>query len=284
MDRLGFCKEEHSEAPRTALIPREDKPPDVKEVWFAGDHCGMSFNLLSHSNHVSSPILDVGGGHEKDDDKSIKPDESNIKYTPALSNIPLRWMIREFYEAGRNNELNIRWRVTRLARYGIFLPAIEYTNDDPNDANAILDDDKLQKKRQERQALRERRERLLKVDLNQGSATTGDVLALADTYFFPSSILIEPDTVKFDTTEEVKKKYPRRAKFTRSKVFRSGVMTDLDFHDRDVTARHYDALWNWDNFSFSHIMGMALWWFLEFIPYMNTVQNKKTNLWESKIR
>jgi len=239
LDRLGFCKEEHSETPRTALVPREDKPPDVKEVWFAGDHC------------------DVGGGHEKDDDKSIKPDENNIKYTPALSNIPLRWMIREFYEAGRNKELNIRWRNTRLARYGIFLPAIEYTNDDPKDASAILDDDKVRKERQERQ---ERRERLLKVDLSQ-----------------------EPETVKFDTTEEVKKKYPRRAKFTRSKVFRSGVMIDLDFHDRDVTARHYDALWNWDNFSFSHIMGMGLWWFLEFIPYMNTVQNKKTNLWESKI-
>ena len=91
---------------------------------------------MGHSNHVSSPILDVGGGNVDDDRKDIEPDENNIKYTPALANIPLRWMIREFYEAGLINEFNIRWRPGRLARYGIYLPPVKYTNDEPNDIRA----------------------------------------------------------------------------------------------------------------------------------------------------
>lgn len=45
LDLLGLCKEDHSEPAKIALIPSEETPPDVKEIWFAGDHCGMSFHL-----------------------------------------------------------------------------------------------------------------------------------------------------------------------------------------------------------------------------------------------
>jgi len=229
LDRLGLCKDDHSEAPTVALVPREDEPPDVKEVWFAGGHA------------------DVGGGNVMDDDKRIKPDKDNIKYTPALSNIPLRWMIREFYEAGLTYHLNIRWRSRRLARYGIYLPDVPYTNDDPNDAHAGRDDEKPRQPR-----------------------PSGEELGQA------------PKIIKFDGMDEHKRKHLRRAKFFRTKVFPSGVMFDLDFHERDVVAQYYDALWAFD--SPGRFMGMALWWFLELIPYVSVVQNKKTNLWESKVR
>ena len=102
------------------------------------------------------------------------------------------------------------------------------------------------------------------------------------TCVFPSSTLA-PKTVELQTTAKEKEKYPRRAKFTRSKVFPSGVMIDLDFHDRDVAAPQNDSLWKWKELSFGGLMGMMLWWFLEFIPFVNNVQNKKTLLWESKV-
>lgn len=229
LDLLGFCKEDHSEPTKIALIPSEKNPPDVKEVWFAGDHC------------------DVGGGNEEDDRKDIYPDENNIKYTPALANIPLRWMIREFYEAGLLNEFNIRWRAGRLARYGIYLPPVKYTNDDPNDVGAR----------------------------DNGKSCAGP----------PSKKDLDeaPETIELHTTAKEKHLHPRRAKFTRSKVFSSKVMIDLDFHDRDVAAPHNDSLWNWKKFSFGRFMGMMLWWFLEIVPFVSNVQNKKTLLWESKV-
>jgi hypothetical protein len=57
---------------KSTLKAREvdlDPDTDVKEVWFAGDHG------------------DVGGGHVKDSEPN------------ALSNIPLRWMVKEVMES-----------------------------------------------------------------------------------------------------------------------------------------------------------------------------------------
>jgi hypothetical protein len=59
---------------------------DVREVWFAGCHCGMC-NRLGAALPFLYCHVDVGGGSVKND-------------TPySLSRIPLRWMIRECFRA-----------------------------------------------------------------------------------------------------------------------------------------------------------------------------------------
>ena len=65
------------------------KPPtDIKEVWFAGCHCGTSIiRQFDHCSDGCSFPLDVGGGSV-----SNRTDYS-------LARIPLRWMVREIFRA-----------------------------------------------------------------------------------------------------------------------------------------------------------------------------------------
>ncbi|PSR72077.1 hypothetical protein PHLCEN_2v12058 [Hermanssonia centrifuga] len=62
---------------------------DVKEVWFAGCHCGSSLLYSSIGVHSLIPTnrynVDVGGGSVKNSEKH------------NLARIPLRWMIRECF-------------------------------------------------------------------------------------------------------------------------------------------------------------------------------------------
>src|SRR5258707_9497620 len=61
-----------------------------------------------------------------------------LDYVPTLSNIPLRWMIRELYEADKRCNLNIRWRPVQLARYGVYLPPLPLTNNGhPNGSSPL---------------------------------------------------------------------------------------------------------------------------------------------------
>src|SRR5260370_40243705 len=61
-----------------------------------------------------------------------------LDYVPTLSNISLRWMIRELYEADKRCNLNIRWRPVQLARYGVYLPPLPLTNNGhPNGPNSL---------------------------------------------------------------------------------------------------------------------------------------------------
>lgn len=86
-------------------------PTDVKEVWFAGCHCGTSFSC---SAHVIEPKIltimdvtppDVGGGNAKDSDPH------------ALANIPLKWMLKEIIAA----DTGLIFRRSALARAHIDL-------------------------------------------------------------------------------------------------------------------------------------------------------------------
>ncbi|KAF8330812.1 uncharacterized protein EI90DRAFT_3124026 [Cantharellus anzutake] len=260
LDRLGL---HGNHGPPTTLIPEEEYPPDVREVWFAGGHC------------------DVGGGNAPDDkpwNEIDKQDPNEPRYSPSLANIPLRWMIREFYEADLKYNLNIRWRSIRLARYGIYLPPIIYTNNDDSDLNVALDDDPGNRNLRRTQNSADDRSSALPIS---GSTPSPPVGGTADSSrLAPSEIVVKPT----DADKEKLKKHPRRATFLRSKEFRSGVKYDLDFFDRDLKAESYDELWRWDNLSFDTIAAMLLWWTLELMPFMRHVQNKHTFLWESKLR
>ncbi|KAF8330823.1 uncharacterized protein EI90DRAFT_3059388 [Cantharellus anzutake] len=224
MDRLGY----HSgNGPKRVLIPKEGSPPDVKEVWFAGGHC------------------DVGGGNELDDKPGNEcSDKDESKYSPALANISLRWMIRELHEANEKYFLNVRWRPIRLACYGVILPEIPYTNDGCN------------------------------TTVPKAAATRNNSVQ------HPSVRKFQPR----DTDVEELKKNPERAKFLRYQEFKTGVIYDRDFIKKDLAAPAYDELWKWDECTFGGIISMLFWWFLELAPLMTSVQNKHTFLWESKFR
>ncbi len=119
------------------LKPMGASPPDVLEVWFAGTHCGryIHYPLWPMLTVVVPP--DVGGGNAADE---AKHDE----YSPALANIPLRWMISELYDADKKYNLNIRWRARQLPFFGIRLPSIldiKVTGLDPDYLPLVLDDE-----------------------------------------------------------------------------------------------------------------------------------------------
>ena len=87
-------------------------PTHVKEVWFSGVHTGSCrFLLLGDTN--TDQCADVGGGSVANSSKT------------ALSNIPLRWMIKEILEADTGIIFNDD---PRLASLGIVLhpPPIVY--------------------------------------------------------------------------------------------------------------------------------------------------------------
>ena len=66
----------------------QKKGIDVKEVFFAGVHCGALLVLSKNERRiVYHATLDVGGGAVKNDERH------------ALARIPLRWMIRECFQA-----------------------------------------------------------------------------------------------------------------------------------------------------------------------------------------
>ncbi|ELU44438.1 hypothetical protein AG1IA_01522 [Rhizoctonia solani AG-1 IA] len=72
--------------------PRSWEQTDVLEVWFAGGHSGKSY--AGWRIDTTKPVLDVGGGAEKDgEDKQ-------------LSNISLRWMIRQIIASGCDIKFN----------------------------------------------------------------------------------------------------------------------------------------------------------------------------------
>ncbi|KAF8330873.1 uncharacterized protein EI90DRAFT_3016691 [Cantharellus anzutake] len=262
LNRLGLINYGDHEPP-TTLIPEEQFPPDLREVWFAGGHC------------------DVGGGNVPDDKPWNEIDKlgpNEPRYSPSLANIPLRWMIREFYEADLKYNLNIRWRSVRLARYGIYLPPIIYTNDDGSDFNITLDDDLENRYLRRAQNPADRRSSTLPTSGRPPSPLVGgntDPSRIA-----PSDVLVKPT----DADKKVLGRHPRRANFLRSKEFKSGVKYDLDFFERDLKAESYDELWRWDRITFSAIVTMLWWWVLELAPLMRHVQNKHTFLWESKLR
>lgn len=93
-------------------------PTDVKEVWFAGCHCGTSsryrrFEFLSRIERIKTHPLfsfsfspsDVGGGNAKDSDPH------------ALANIPLKWMLKEIIAS----DTGLIFRRSALARAHIDL-------------------------------------------------------------------------------------------------------------------------------------------------------------------
>ncbi|KAF8330822.1 uncharacterized protein EI90DRAFT_3059385 [Cantharellus anzutake] len=266
MDRLGY----HSgNGPKRALIPEEGSPPDVKEVWFAGGHGGM-VACLRPTSPSHSPILDVGGGNELDDKpRNEFSDKDESMYSPALANIPLRWMIHELHKANKKYCLNVRWRPIRLAHYGVLLPEIPYTNDDRDlfGRHPTTSADKAGL-----------------VIGSYPSSTTDGSRSPVDEVSNPNSP--PPDVGEFiwDAAEEEQKNHPRRAKFLRYRVFSSGVIYDQDFAKKDLAAPAYDELWKWDECTFDGIMSMLLWWFLELTPSIISVQNKHTFLWESRLR
>lgn len=83
-------------------------PTDVKEVWFAGCHCGTFFHFSVSSNQTYDTdvvLPDVGGGNAKDADPH------------ALANIPLKWMLKEIIAA----DTGLIFRRSALARAHIDL-------------------------------------------------------------------------------------------------------------------------------------------------------------------
>ncbi|KAF8330814.1 uncharacterized protein EI90DRAFT_3124029 [Cantharellus anzutake] len=245
--------------PAKSMVP-QGRPPDVKEVWFAGGHG------------------DVGGGNSKDVVKTRNPHPQppTLGYMPALSNIPLRWMIRELYEADQRYNLNIRWRPVQLARYGIYLPPLPLTNDPPNNISS------------------------------SSTLTIGNRVIEP----YPSLETYPPQIVHYESTpdiDEARENDRRRAKFTRCLLYKSDVLIDLDYHEADLAAPMTDRIWMWEQIwkydgmqewenrfpsakqamewigHSSHIFAsMVLWWFLEFWPYVKMVRSGGKFRWQTK--
>ncbi|KAF8330820.1 uncharacterized protein EI90DRAFT_3059374 [Cantharellus anzutake] len=246
--------------PKTRLIPAkclERGPPDVKEVWFAGGH------------------NDIGGGNAKD---FAHVSDSESQYIPALSNISLRWMIRELYEADQQYDLCIRWLPTQLACFGIYLPT--ETNDDGGSDDDGSDDD--------------------------GSE------------FYPTLPSADPPVVAhYDVPPQVTaglKANPRRAKFKVCLAYNSGVLIDVKYHHDDTRTaitdelkawktwdriRYYEGMkewkpehrprpnltqfFEWVSASLVTLFMMLLWWALELWPYVRRTRDKmQTKFWQSR--
>ncbi|KAF8322969.1 uncharacterized protein EI90DRAFT_3130434 [Cantharellus anzutake] len=94
-----------------------------------------------------------------------------------------------------------------------------------------------------------------------------------------------PDVREFkpsDADVEIQNKHPLRAKFLQYQEFKSGVIYDLDFVEKDLAAPAHDGMWKWDEFG--GIISMLFWWVLELTPKITFVQNKHTGLWELRLR
>ncbi|KAF8330819.1 uncharacterized protein EI90DRAFT_1098640 [Cantharellus anzutake] len=256
---------EESKAQR-CLIPagstsQKWSPPDVKEVWFAGGHA------------------DVGGGNSRD---TVRVDGGSIAfpalaYVPALSNISLRWMIHELYEADKRYNLNIRWRPVQLARFGISLPQLPLTNNEYAGCSTSP-----------------------KTHSNGSTPTLRPGI--------PAPPTQEPVTVHYIPTPEaanMRRNDPRRAEFTRCLKYESGVLIDLKYYEADLSAPITDQLWMWERIwkwgmqemrdhpnpywriewataSATTLLTMMLWWFLELWPYVKGVRNGTRYFWQSR--
>jgi len=203
-----------------------------------------------------------------------------LDYVPTLSNIALRWMIRELYEADKRCNLNIRWRPVQLARYGIYLPPLSLTNnDDPNEPNSleITSDEEVQRTRR------------------------------------PIPPATRPPVVThYRSTAEatqMRQNDRRRAEFTRCLKYESGVLIDLQHHEADLKAPITDQLWMWERIwkwdgmqrwrgtspitqatkwmgnGTNTLITMMLWWILELWPHVKSVRSSGTTyFWQSKFQ
>lgn len=106
----------------------ETGDPDIKEVWFAGCHSGNSlFALILISSMIQMIFTDIGGGAVRNDVEQ------------SLSNISLRWMVREIVAAGLGDVFD----ASALARAKINLepePTISEIEMDSTDALEALHD------------------------------------------------------------------------------------------------------------------------------------------------
>ena len=201
-----------------------------------------------------------------------------LDYVPTLSNISLRWMIRELYEADKRCNLNIRWRPVQLARYGVYLPPLPLTNNDHPNGPALLErspDDGTPKTRRP----------------------------------IPAPHTQPPVLVQYTQTLEatqMRQNDRRRAGFARCLKYESGVLIDLQQQEADLRAPITDQLWMWERIwkwdrmrewkgtpspsqalewmvnSMNTTMIMMLWWTLELWPYVKNVRNGTRYFWQSK--